>query len=410
MSNVTIRNIKTILTAPRNVDLVVVKIETSEPGLYGLGCATFTQRYQAVAIAVNEYLKPLLEGRSVDNIEDIWQTAMGSSYWRNGPVLNNAISGVDEALWDIKGKMAGMPVYELLGGKCREGAAFYRHAFGRNMMETEAAVQKYIDEGCRYIRCQIGLYGGTVLDENGKLIFRPDDNAPENSMPGAYYNPMNYCRETLDMFKHLRAKFGYEVEFLHDVHERLTPIEAINFAKQLEPYHLFFLEDLLPPDQSEWSQRLRVQSSIPIAMGELFNNPMEWKTLIADRLIDFIRVHISQIGGLTPARKLAAFCEAFGVRTAWHGPNDLSPVGATAQLHLDLSIPNFGIQEFAGFTEEEQEVFPGCPEARNGYLYANNKPGFGIDIDEEKAAKYPCCHRPHNWLLARRPDGTAVRP
>lgn len=406
---VTIRNIKTILTAPRGVDLAVVKVETSEPGLYGLGCATFTQRYRAVASAVEDYLKPLLEGRCVEEIEDIWQTAMGSSYWRNGPVLNNAVSGVDEALWDIKGKMANMPLYNLLGGKCRTGVAYYRHVFGRDMEEAVEGVRRYVEQGCRYIRCQLGLYGGTLRDETGRLA-GPGKNAPENSPFGVYYDPARYCRETVELFQRLRQEFGWEVEFLHDVHERLTPIEAISFAKSLEPYWLFFLEDLLPPEQSAWLERLRGQTAAPIAMGELFNNPAEWTGLITGRLIDYIRVHVSQIGGITPAKKLASLCEAFGVRTAWHGPNDLSPVGAAAQIHLDAAIPNFGIQEFAGFTEEEQEVFPGCPEARNGYLYLSGRPGLGVDIDEEKAAKYPCSFREHSWLLARRPDGTAVRP
>ena len=173
---------------------------------------------------------------------------------------------------------------------------------------------------------------------------------------------------------------------------------------------MFFLEDALPPEQVEWFAHFRSQVAVPIAMGELFNNPLEWKELISKRLIDYIRVHISQIGGLTPARKLAALCEAFGVRTAWHGPGDLSPVGAMAQLHLDVAIPNFGIQEFSGFSPEEEEVFPGCPQVKNGYLYPNAKPGFGIDIDEEKATKYPCKYREPGWLLARTTDGTAVRP
>ena len=401
---VTIRNIKTILTAPRGIDLVVVKVETSEPGLYGLGCATFTQRYEAVATAVNEYLKPLLEGRNVEDIEDIWQTAMGSSYWRNGPVLNNALSGVDEALWDIKGKMANMPVYDLFGGKCRQAAAVYRHTDGATPEEVEENVRRYMEQGYRYLRCQMGVYGGQMGKGKQRIV------SPENSKPGAYYDAHQYCEGVVKLFAHLRDKLGYEIELLHDVHERLTPIQAIGLAKRLEPYQLFFLEDALPPEQIQWFQTMRAQTAVPIAMGELFNNPLEWRELVAKGLIDYIRVHLSQIGGLTPARKLAVLCEAFGVRTAWHGPGDLSPVGAAAQLHLDLASPNFGIQEFAGFSEEEQEDFPGCPEVREGYLYANGKPGLGVDIDEAKAAKYPCSYREPGWLLARTTDGTAVRP
>ena len=401
---VSIRNVKTILTAPRDIDLVVVKVETSEPGLYGLGCATFTQRWAAVATAVEEYMKPLLVGRCVNDIEDIWQTAMGSSYWRNGPVLNNAISGVDEALWDIKGKMAGMPVYDLLGGKCREGAAVYRHTDGACPEEVEENVRRYMEEGYRYLRCQMGTYGGQMGKGKQHIV------SPENSKPGAYYDPAQYCEGVVRLFAHLRDKLGYGVELLHDIHERLTPVQALGLAKQLEPYRLFFLEDALPPEQVEWYSHFRSQTAVPLAMGELFNNPLEWKELISKRLIDYIRVHVSQIGGLTPARKLAALCEAFGVRTAWHGPGDLSPVGAMAQLHLDVAIPNFGIQEFSGFSPEEEEVFPGCPQVKDGYLYPNAKPGFGIEVDEEKAKKYPCKYREPGWLLARTTDGTAVRP
>lgn len=261
-----------------------------------------------------------------------------------------------------------------------------------------------MEDGYRYLRCQMGTYGGQMGKGKQRVI------SPENSKPGAYYDPNQYCAGVVKLFSHLRDKLGYEVELLHDIHERLTPAQAIGLAKKLEPYQLFFLEDALSPEQMGWFSHFRNQTAVPLAMGELFNNPIEWNELISKRLIDYIRVHVSQIGGLTPARKLAALCENFGVRTAWHGPGDLSPVGVVAQLHLDLAIPNFGIQEFSGFSPEEEEVFPGCPQVRNGYLYANDKPGFGIDIDEKKAAMYPCSYREPGWLLARTTDGTAVRP
>jgi len=400
MTSITIKDVKTILTAPEGINLVVVKVETSEPGLYGLGCATFTQRYLAVKTAVDEYLKPFLIGKDPQQIEDIWQTAMVSSYWRNGPVLNNALSGVDMALWDIKGKLAGMPVYQLLGGKCREAAAIYRHADGRDVQELVENVRFYMEQGVRYVRCQYGGYGG----RNQKI------HSPENSPPGAYFDPDAYARSVPIMFDYVRDKLGFEVELIHDVHERVTPIEAVRLAKQLELYRLFFLEDPLAPEQIEWFQMIRQQSSTPIAMGELFNNPREWTPLIVNGLIDFIRVHISQIGGLTPAKKLASLCEAFSVRTAWHGPGDVSPVGHAANIHLDVSSPNFGIQEWYGFSDIIQEVFPGCPEMRDGYVYPNDRPGLGIDIDEEQAAKYPCSNELPRWTLARTPDGTSVRP
>jgi len=395
-----ITDVRAILTAPEGIDLVVVKLETSEPGLYGLGCATFTQRALAVRTAIEDYLKPFLIGKDPQRIEDIWQSAMVSSYWRNGPVLNNAISGVDMALWDIKGKLAGMPLYQLLGGKCREAAALYRHADGRCVEEVEDRVRQYMEEGYRYIRCQMGGYGG----RGHKL------SSPENALPGAYYDPDAYVRSVKQLFAHLRNKLGYEIELLHDVHERVAPIDAVRLAKDLEPYHLFFLEDPLAPEQIEWFRMIRQQCATPIAMGELFNNPNEWKELIINQLIDFIRVHISQIGGITPAKKLASFCEQFSIRTAWHGPGDVSPVGHAANIHLDVSSPNFGVQEWPGFSDALLEVFPGCPEVRKGYAYPNDKPGLGIDIDEEKAAKYPCSHRLPTWTMARIVDGTVVRP
>ncbi len=401
---ITITNIKTILTAPEGINLVVVKVETSEPGLYGLGCATFTQRYLMVKTAIDDYLRDFLIGKDVSRIEDIWQTSMVHSYWRNGPALNNAISGVDMALWDIAGKRAGMPVYDLLGGKTREAAAVYRHADGKTVTEVEDSVRKFMDEGLLYIRCQMGGYGGRINEIRN----------PENVQPGAYFDPHAYARDTLRLFEHIRSSIGDEIELLHDVHERLAPIEAVRLSKNLEPYRLFFLEDALAPEQVDWFRIMRNQSSTPIAMGELFTNPQEWLPLIENRLIDFIRCHISTIGGITPAKKLAHLCEAFGIRTAWHGPGDVSPVGHAANLHLDLSSANFGVQEWWGPSDLIKEVFPGTPELRNGYLYANNAPGLGIDIDEKLAAKYPCDNtssiRPANWTTARTPDGGSARP
>ncbi len=415
MSNITIRDVRAIPTAPGLVNLVAVKVETSEPGLYGVGCATFTQRSEAVVTAINEYIKPLCVGKPVDNIEDMWQYLMGSSYWRNGPVLNNAISGVDEALWDIKGKMANMPVYQLLGGKCREGVPVYRHCDGRSPEEVEENVRRYMEEGYTHLRVQQGVYGGNMganmadmFDKAGKSAVT-GFHSPEGAPPGAYFDPKQYMRTAIKLFDYLRSKLGFEIELMHDVHERLAPIDGVNFAKEVEKYKLFFLEDLFAPEQVQWFRQVRNLCATPIAMGELFVNPLEWRDLVKDQLIDFIRIHISMIGGITPAKKTAAFCEQFGVRTAWHGPNDITPIGVAAHLAIDLSTPNFGIQEFAGFTENEKEVFPGLPEVRNGFLYANDKPGLGVDINEEAAAKFPNRYHDNGWLWARLPDGTSVR-
>lgn len=404
MRNITIRDIKVFVTAPRGINLVVVKVETSEPELYGYGCATFTWRHKAVVTAVEEYLKPALIGRNVHNIEDIWQVMTGSSYWRNGPVLNNAVSGVDEALWDIKGKLAGMPLYDLFGGKCREGITVYRHADGASVEAVEEAIYGFMADGYQYIRCHMGTYGGNAGGRN-QAINRPDQ-APD----GAYYHPQIYMNSVVKLLERIRRDIGWEIEIMHDVHERLSLADTLRFTKELEPFRLFFLEDSLPPDQTDYYRYLREQTTVPFAMGELFTNPVEWKRIIQKQWIDFIRVHLSDIGGLTPARKLANFCDAYGVRTAWHGPNDISPVGAVAQMHLDLCIHNFGIQEFSGFTDEEQEVFPGCPVMKNGYVYLSEAAGIGVGFDEKAAAKYPAVDMDHSWLFSRLPDGTAVNP
>ena len=397
---VTIQDVRTILTQPAGSRLIVLKIITSEPGLYGIGCATFTQRFRAVYTAIQEHLRPFLIGKDVDRIEDLWQTAMVNSYWRNGPVLNNAISGMDIALWDIKGKRAGMPVYQLLGGKCREAAAAYAHAGGQEPQEVEESVRAFMEQGYRYIRVQMGGYGGRA----SKL------HKPEGALDGAYFDPREYIRNTLTMIEHIRTTIGPEVELLHDVHERIRPIDAVNLAKDAEPFKLFFLEDPLAPEDLEWFQAIRSQCATPIAMGELFNHPREWTPLIAGRFIDFIRMHISQMGGITPARNVAAFANMFGIRTAWHGPGDVSPVGHAANVHLDVSSPNFGVQEWCRFSDLVYEIFPGTPEVRDGYLYPNDQPGLGIDIDEEKAAKYPCEDQIVRWTETRAPDGSSTRP
>ncbi len=397
---VTIRDIQTILTQPTGQRLIVVKILTSEPGLYGLGCATFTQRFHAVHAAIEHHLKPLLIGRDVSRIEELWQLAIVNGYWRNGPVLNNAISGIDIALWDIKGKMANMPVYQLLGGKCREAAAVYVHADGRDAQEVTANAQQFLEQGYRYVRVQMGGYGGK------DAVFAK----PDGAIDGAYYDPRDYGRKMIKMIAWVREHLPENAELIHDIHERLSPIDTLGFAKDVEQFKLFFLEDALAPEDIEWFENLRSLCSTPLAMGELFNNPHEWRSLITRRLIDFIRIHISQIGGITPARNVAILGAMYGVRTAWHGPADVSPVGHAANLHLDLWSPNFGIQEWCRFPDLVYEMFPGCPQVKNGYMYPNEQPGLGIDIDESLAARYPCTDQVETWTQARLPDGTPARP
>ena len=404
MKPITIRDIRVFVTAPHNINRVVVKVETSEPGLYGLGCATFTWRYKAVVTAIEEYLRPMFCGRSVHDIEDLWQSMMGSSYWRNGPVLNNAMCGVDEALWDIKGKLAGMPVYSLLGGKAREGIALYRHADGNSIEAVEDLIHSYIEQGFRYVRVHMGTYGGNFDGSIQKMV------QPEGAPAGAYYSSRAYMQSVVKLFDRVRRDIGWNLEIMHDIHERLSLADTLAFTKEMEQFKPFFIEDALPPDQVQYFKYLREQTAVPLAMGELFTHPLEWRTIVQNQWIDFIRCHLSDIGGITPAKKLAAFCEAYQVRTAWHGPNDLSPVGMVAQMHLDLNCPNFGIQEWAGFNEAEEEVFPGCPVVKDGYAYLNDRPGLGVDFDEAAALRYPAVEMDFGWLFSRLEDGTAVRP
>ena len=400
---ITIRDVQTFLvqTAGPGTRFIIVKVLTSEPGLYGLGCATFTQRYAPVHTALEEHIKPFVLGKDVARVEELFQMNMVQSYWRNGPVLNNAISGIDQALWDIKGKLANMPVYDLLGGKCREGAAVYVHADGRDPQEVLENVRKFQEQGYRYIRVQMGGYGG-----KGASFHKPEGAAET----GNYFDPRAYTRNMLKMIEYVRSNVGDEVELLHDVHERLAPVDTLQFAKDVERFKLFFLEDSLAPEDIEYYRHIRQQCATPLAMGELFNNPREWRLLIEERLIDFIRMHVSQMGGITPARSAAIHAQVYGIRTAWHGPGDTSPVGHAANLALDLWAPNFGIQEWCRFDSLVYEMFPGLPEVRGGYMYPSGKPGLGIDFNEELARKYPPRHEVDLWTQTRLPDGTPVRP
>jgi mannonate dehydratase len=406
LPNLKITGVRAILTSPDRARLVVVRVDTSEPGLYGLGCATFTQRAAAVAVAVDRFLHDFATGRDPDNIEDLWQTAYTSSYWRNGPVLNNALSGLDMALWDIKGKRAGMPVYQLLGGKCRFAVDTYARAEGDDLKQLEDLVRRYMQDGFRHVRIQWGGYGGA------KIAHPADFQDAGFGLPTDQHIPRRaYLKAVPKMFEHVRTACGEDVELLHDIHERLDPRDAIRLITELERYRPFFIEDPFPPEPNKgYFEQLRRATTVPIAMGELFNNPHEWSDLISERLIDYIRVHLSQIGGLTPARKLAALAEHFGVKTAWHGPPDVSPVGHAANAHLDLAISNFGIQEMSFFNQATQDVFPGSPTYKNGYMFVNEAPGFGVDLDERLAAKFPVAEGPGNWLPLRRSDGSAVRP
>ncbi|HEX4032260.1 MAG TPA: enolase C-terminal domain-like protein [Terracidiphilus sp.] len=406
-----IKDISVIECQPDGVRLTVVKITTDQDGLYGYGCATFTQRADLVKPAVELYLKPFLLGKTTDRIEDIWQSCYDSSYWRNGPVLNNAISGVDQALWDIKGRQAGMPVYQLAGGKCREAVDTYAHASGDEFEDVVANAKQYMAQGFRNVRVQVGLPGmagygsshGTDTELNAPR-YKPLHDKP-------LFDPAYQMRRGLKLLEICRRELGDEVELLHDMHERLTPNEAVEFCKQAEPFRMFFLEDPLSPEDIDYFRQIRQNCATPIAMGELFNSPHEWQPLISERLIDYIRCHVSQVGGFSPARKIAILAEQFGVKTAWHGPGDVSPVGHMANVTLDIVSYNFGIQEYSPFSQRTQAIFHGCPEMRDGYLWVNEKPGWGMEIDEKEAAKAPFRPSPLNggWGEIRLRDGTVIK-
>jgi len=402
-----IKDISVIECQPAGVRLTVVKITTDQDGLYGYGCATFTQRADLVKPAVEKYLKPFLLNKTTDRIEDIWQSCYDSSYWKNGPVLNNALSGIDQALWDIKGRQAGMPVYQLVGGKCREAVDTYVHADGAEFQEVVDNAKRYMEQGFRNVRVQVGVPGmaGYGARRSGTPLKALHDKP--------LFEPAYYFRRALKLLEVCRQELGEEVELLHDMHERLLPNQAVQFCKDAEKYKMFFLEDPLSPEDLGYFRQLRQNCATPIAMGELFNSPHEWQPLIAERLIDYIRVHVSQAGGFTPARKIAILAEQYGVRTAWHGPGDVSPVGHMANVTLDIVSYNFGIQEYSAFNAQTQGIFHGCPEMKDGYLWVNEKPGWGIEIDEKAAAKLPFVSGPDNlnggWGEIRKRDGTVIK-
>ena len=407
---ITIQNVKVFLiqTASAATRFIIVKVITSEPGLYGLGCATFTQRFRAVASALQDHLVPFALGKDVSRIEEFFQMAMVQGSWRNGPVLNNAISGIDQALWDIKGKLANMPVYQLLGGKCREAADTYAHASGGEIPQVIESAKAYISQGFRHVRVQVGVPGMEGYGAGGQ------GTAPLAGLtPGPIFEPAYYIRRAMKLFEECRKQLPEEIELLHDVHERVSPNQAVQFCKDAEKFKLFFVEDPLSPEDIAYFRQIRQQCATPIAMGELFNSPHEWTPLIAERLIDYMRMHVSQVGGVTPCRKIAAMGEIFGVKTAWHGPGDVSPIGHCANIALDLACYNFGIQEYSPFNERVQEVFHGCPVVKDGYLYANEAPGWGIEVDEKAAAKVPFTNNRNGlnggWGEVRRLDGTIIK-
>jgi len=387
---------------------VIVQVLTDQPGLYGLGSASDCYHADTVIAAIEHSLAPLLIGRDAGHIEDIWQSAFTSGYWRNGSILNTALGGIDMALWDIKGKEANLPLYQLLGGPCRAAVPCYAHASGESVGELEEDVRRYMEEGYGVIRCQLGPYGGGGFVAPG-LVEQPR----HTSATPRIFDEDVYVQSIPAMFAHLRDKLGFGVKLTHDVHEHLRPSAALALTRALEPYRLFFLEDVLPPEQIGHFRVLRHQCATPQAVGELFVNPQEWLPLITERLIDFIRVRVSKVGGITQARKITHLCEWYGVQTAWQEGGDNDPVNQAASLHLDRVSWNFGIQEENHFRPEELDIFPGHAVLQRGYLYGNEAPGLGIDIDVGGAERLLNREGDRRALYAaedRTADGTIVRP
>jgi mannonate dehydratase len=377
---------KVIVCCPGR-NFVTLKIVT-EDGIYGLGDATLNGRELAVASYLSEHLAPLLIGRDARRIEDTWQYFYKGAYWRRGPATMAAISAVDSALWDIKAKSLRVPLYQLLGGASRDGVLVYGHANGADVEETVKAVAHYVESGYKAVRAQSGIPGltSTYGVGRGDMYYEPaeKDVAPENMWSSEAY--MNFVPT---LFGRLRNEFGSEIHLLHDVHHRLTPIEAARVGKELEPYHLFWLEDPTPAELQEGFRLIRRHTTTPIAVGEVFNTIYDCQQLIEEQLIDYIRASVLHAGGITHLKKIANLAELYQIRTGCHGATDLSPVCMGAALHFDLSVHNFGIQEYMRHTEATDAVFPHAYSFKDGFMHPGDAPGIGVDIDEKLAATYP---------------------
>jgi mannonate dehydratase len=377
---------RVIVTSPGR-NFVTLKILTDE-GVYGIGDATLNGREQAVVAYLQEHVVPLLIGRDPHRIEDTWQYLYRGAYWRRGPVTMAAIGAVDVALWDIKAKAADLPLYELLGGRSRDGVLVYGHANGRDIDETADEVARYLDMGYRAVRAQCGIPGlaSTYGVSGDKLYYEPADAAlPTENL----WSTERYLHHVPLLFDRLRERFGFEPHLLHDVHHRLTPIEAARLGRALEDYHLFWLEDAVPAENQAGFQLIRQHTVTPLAVGEVFNTIWDCKELIESQLIDYIRATVVHAGGVTHLRRIADLAALYHVRTGCHGATDLSPVCMGAALHFDSWVPNFGIQEYMRHTAETDAVFPHAYRFEGGALYPGDAPGHGVDIDEKLAAKYP---------------------
>ena len=383
-------------------NFVTLKVVT-EDGLFGLGDATLNGRELAVAAYLSEHVAPLLIGRDARRIEDTWQYLYKGAYWRRGPVTMTAIAAVDTALWDILGKAANLPVYRLLGGASREAVMVYGHANGVDLESTVAAVGRYLAMGYKAIRAQSGIPGlaSTYGVGRGDMQYEP---AAPGLPTESVWSTEKYVEFVPSLFARLRKEYGPELHLLHDVHHRLTPIEAGRLGRSLEPYRLFWMEDPVPADLQEGFRILRQHTVTPIAVGEVFNSIHDCAQLIQEQLIDYIRATVVHAGGISHLRKIAHLAELFHVRTGCHGATDLSPVCMAAALHFDLSVHNFGIQEYMRHSGDTDRVFPHHYRFENGFMHPGEAPGLGVDIDEALAAKHP--YQRAYLPVNRKEDGT----
>jgi mannonate dehydratase len=396
-----ITSARVIVTSPGR-NFVTLLIETDE-GLTGIGDATLNGRELAVASYLTDHLIPMLIGRDAHRIEDTWQYLYRGAYWRRGPVTMTAIAAVDTALWDLKAKAANLPLYQLLGGRSRDGVMVYGHANGNDIAETLDEVARYVDMGYKAIRAQCGVPGlpSTYGVAKDKLYYEPADSAlPTENL----WSTPKYLDHIPKLFDAIRARFGFDHHILHDVHHRLTPIEAGRLGKALEPYRLFWMEDPTPAENQAGFRLIRQHTVTPIAVGEIFNTVFDCQQLISEQLIDYIRTTVVHAGGITHLRRIAHLAELHHVRTGSHGATDLSPVCKGAALHFDTWVPNFGIQEYMRHTEETDAVFPHDYAFRDGYLHAGETPGHGVTIDEKLAARYP--YKPSALPVNRLEDGS----
>jgi len=381
-----IESAKVIVCCPGR-NFVTLKIETDQ-GVYGVGDATLNGRELAVVSYLQDHVIPCLIGLDPSRIEDIWQYLYRGAYWRKGPVTMRAIAAVDTALWDIKAKMAGMPLYQLLGGRSRDRVMVYGHANGADIVETIDAVGHYIELGYKAVRAQTGIPG--IKDAygvgRGKLHYEPADADLPSLTDWDTQKSLNYVPR---LFEKLRETYGFDCHLLHDGHHRYSPNEAATLGKLLEPYRLFWFEDCTAAENQEAFRLVRERTTTPLAVGEIFNTIWDAKDLIQNQLIDYIRCTVVGAGGITHLRRIADLAALYQVRTGCHGATDLSPVTMGAALHFDSWVPNFGIQEYMRHTEETDAVFPHDYRFEAGYLLCGEAPGHGVDVDENLAAKYP---------------------